>query len=111
MTGDEKKAVKDAYEITDDILAGVIDLARLDPLKPGMSHQKHHLKKILEHFAVLREVDLEGVDPTIQINPTTLPLREDEVVEWLSQEEALSNARVRTSEFFRAPIILDDREQ
>jgi aspartyl-tRNA(Asn)/glutamyl-tRNA(Gln) amidotransferase subunit C len=110
MAKDEKSVAADGREISDDTLAGVIDLARLDPLWPGMEHQKAHLKRILGHFAVLRQVDIEGVDPTIQINPTPIPLRDDEVVEWLSQEEALSNARLRTGEFFRAPKILGDEE-
>ena len=110
MSRNDKSVAADVREITDAILAGVIDLARLDPLWPGMEHQKQHLKRILEHFAVLRQVELEGVDPTIQVNPTPIPLREDKVIDWLSQEDALSNARLRTAEFFRVPKILGDEE-
>jgi aspartyl-tRNA(Asn)/glutamyl-tRNA(Gln) amidotransferase subunit C len=94
--------------ITDDVIAVVIELARLDPLAPGMSMYKHHLSRILEHFKVLSKVQVDGVDPTIHINPTPIPLREDKVLNWLSQEEALANTRVRTDEFFRAPSIHDE---
>lgn len=97
-------------EITDEVLQGVIDLARLDPLSPGMSLQKEHLRKILEHFKVLNEVDIEGLDPTIQINATVISLRPDEVVRDFSKDEALSNSRLRTDEFFRAPLILYEDE-
>ena len=100
-----------AVEISDEVLAAVIDMARLDPLAPGMSHQKAHLKKILEHFHVLSAVQLEGHDPTIQINSTPIPLRADEIGESLDREAALSNARARAGEFFLAPKILDGEQE
>jgi len=97
-------------EITDEVLNEVIDLGRLNPLTPGMSMQKHHLKKILDNFRILSQVDIQNLDPTIQVNPTVLPLREDEVIDWLTQSEALRNARNNTGEFFRAPKILGEEE-
>jgi aspartyl/glutamyl-tRNA(Asn/Gln) amidotransferase C subunit len=100
-----------AVEISDEVLAAVIDMARLDPLAPGMSHQKAHLKKILEHFHVLSAVQPEGLDPTIQINSTPIPLRADEIGESLDRETSLSNARAKAGEFFLAPKILDGEQE
>jgi len=110
MAKESKTRERERLEITSEVLSGVIDLARLDPLAPGMSLQKDHLKKILEHFQVLSQVSLEGLDPTIQVNPSPLPFRSDEAIDGIARDEALSNARLRTSEFFRAPLILGGEE-
>jgi aspartyl-tRNA(Asn)/glutamyl-tRNA(Gln) amidotransferase subunit C len=109
MTKQEKTEIR-AEPISDGVIAEVVDLARLDPDDPAMSEQKGHLKRILEHFQVLSRVDVEGVDPTIHVNPTPIPLRADEVGESLSPEEALPNAHNRAQEFFQAPQIFGGEE-
>jgi len=105
MSKDSVK-IEEIGEITDDELLRIIDLARLDPLAPGMGIQKAHLKNILAHFRVLNDVSLNGVDPTIQINHVPIPLRDDEPLDILTRNEALENARLKTKEFFLAPKIL-----
>lgn len=107
---DKRKEIVKPGEISNDVLQNVIDLARLDPIGPSMALQKEHLKKILEHFSVLAHVDVSNLDPTIQVNPAKLPLREDIAVDFLSQDEALANARLRTQEFFQVPKILEPEE-
>jgi aspartyl/glutamyl-tRNA(Asn/Gln) amidotransferase C subunit len=104
---ERSEVVHDIGDVTDSVLADVIELARLDSSAPGMAVQKGHLKAILEHFKVLNQVHPEGLDPTIQIHPTPIPLRPDEVGESLTVEQALANARYRAGGvFFLAPIIL-----
>lgn len=97
--------------IPDEVLRKVINLARLDPLGPAMALQKEHLRKILDHFSVLSRIDITDVDPTIHINPAELPLRDDTPVDVLAIEDAMSNARNRTQEYFLAPGILDTCEK
>ena len=58
MSDESQKRQAHIQEITSETLNKVIDLARLDPLAPGMALQKDHLKKILEQFRVLRHVNL-----------------------------------------------------
>jgi len=110
MAKDDKTSVHVVSQITDQVLAEVIELARLDPLAPGMALQKEHLRSILEHFKLLSRVEVGDLDPTIMVNPAPIPLREDQAVDWLSSQEALSNSRLGTSEFFRAPAILEEEE-
>jgi aspartyl/glutamyl-tRNA(Asn/Gln) amidotransferase C subunit len=100
------EAIPEIGDINDQVLADVIDLARLDPLTPGMSVQKAHLRKILDHFKVLNQLHLEGMESTMQINPTPSSLRPDVVITTLSMEEALSNAHLRAGGLFMAPQIL-----
>lgn len=110
MDKDKVKKIVNQGEISNDVLQNVIDLAKLDPLGPSMTLQSEHLKKILDHFSVLAQVDVSNLDPTIQVNPAKLPLREDITVDYLSQDEALANARLRTPEFFQVPKILEPEE-
>jgi len=92
--------------IKDDILGRIIELARLDPLAPGMAVQKDHLKKILDNFRVLRNVKIEGVEPITLVNQASLPLRDDVVDDTFTLEEATANARLKLNEFFLAPRVL-----
>jgi aspartyl/glutamyl-tRNA(Asn/Gln) amidotransferase C subunit len=96
-----------AGAITDDLFLKVVDLARLDPLAPSMAIHRDEFRKILEHFSVLSRVDISDVDPAIHINTVRLPFSDDEPVETLTRDDALSNTRLRTSEYFLAPKILD----
>lgn len=107
---DKRKEIVNQGEISNDVLQKVIDLARLDPIGPSMALQKEHLKKILDHFSVLAQADVSNLDPTIQVHPAQLPLRKDTAVDFLSQDEALANARLRTTEFFQVPKILEPEE-
>jgi len=100
------EAIPEIGDISDQVLAEVIDLARLDPMTPGMSVQKAHLRKILDHFKVLNQMHLEGLDATIQINPVPIRLRPDIVVTTLKVEDALSNAHLKAGDLFIAPQIL-----
>jgi aspartyl/glutamyl-tRNA(Asn/Gln) amidotransferase C subunit len=93
-------------EVSDAVLAEVIDLARLDPLTPGISVQKDHLRKILQYFKVLNQVHIEGIDPIIQVNPAPIPLRPDIVHPSLDAGIAMSNAHVKSGEYFVAPQIM-----
>ena len=96
-----------AGAITDDVFLKIVDLARLDPLAPSMAIHRDEFRKILEHFSVLSHVDISDVDPTIHINPVRLPFSDDEPVETLTLDDAMSNTRLRTSDYFLAPKILD----
>jgi len=96
--------------ISDQTLQDVIRLARLDPSDPDMERRKEHLRKILEYFGILSGVDVEGIDPTVQINPIPIPLRPDEIGESLSRDDALGNSGLKVGEFFRSPQILGGEE-
>jgi len=96
-----------AGAITDDVFIKILELARLDPLAPAMAIHRDEFRKILELFSVLSHADISDVDPAIHINPAKLPYSDDEPVETLTRDDALSNTRQRTSEYFLAPKILD----
>jgi aspartyl-tRNA(Asn)/glutamyl-tRNA(Gln) amidotransferase subunit C len=69
------------------------------------------LNKIVGYVEQLSEVDTENVEPLISVLgdlPTVL--REDKVTESLSQEDALSNAPDKNSDYIKVPKVLGNDE-
>ncbi|MBU3904954.1 MAG: Asp-tRNA(Asn)/Glu-tRNA(Gln) amidotransferase subunit GatC [Nanoarchaeota archaeon] len=61
------------------------------------------LKKILEDFKLLEEVETDNIEPSFQPFEIKNILREDAVEESLSQEDALKNAEQKQDKFFKGP--------
>ncbi len=88
----------------------VDELAQLAKLKfEGASKEaiRQDLENILEMCEKLNEVDTVGVEPLIYMSTNTNILREDEVKQELSHEEALKNAPKKDSDFFRVPKVIE----
>ncbi len=69
------------------------------------------LNKILKFADELKEVDTEGVEPLVSVlGDVPTVLREDIVVESLSQEEALKDAPDANSDYFRVPKVIGGNE-
>jgi len=61
----------------------------------------------LEYLEIIKEVDLEGVEPTYFINTNKNPLREDIVEESLPLEEVIKNAPDEKYGYFKLPNVMD----
>ena len=85
------------------------DIAKLSKLKFDDSAEekmKVDLEKMLDFVDKLREIDTEGVDPLIYMSEEVNVLREDKVTEETSQKDALKNAPVKDSDYFKVPTVL-----
>lgn len=81
-------------------------LARLSKLKFDAQEKvsiAEDLSKILSFMEKLNELDTEGVEPLIFINEDVNVFREDEVNYPISKEEALMNAPIKDSDYFKVP--------
>lgn len=65
------------------------------------------LQRILDMVDKLKELDTEGVEPLVYLNDEADRLREDEVSNQVSQEEALRNAPEHDGQFFRVPKVIE----
>jgi aspartyl-tRNA(Asn)/glutamyl-tRNA(Gln) amidotransferase subunit C len=69
------------------------------------------LSAILDHVAVLADLDVSGVEPMTHAlaaeGGVAPPLRPDEVRPGLSHDEALSNAPARDGTAFQVPRIIE----
>ncbi|BAT71762.1 aspartyl-tRNA(Asn)/glutamyl-tRNA (Gln) amidotransferase subunit C [Thermosulfidibacter takaii ABI70S6] len=84
----------------------IAKLARLEFDEKKIEEFTHQLGRVLDYINKLSELDLEGVEPTYHVLEVTSVMREDEVKEGLSQEEALANAPDAKNGFFRVPRII-----
>ena len=86
----------------------VARLARLHLSDEELECIREQLDAILTYIDKLRELDVEGVEPTSHAVPLVNVMRDDENAPCLRQEAALANAPDRAGEFFRVPRILED---
>lgn len=86
----------------------VARLARLSLSDEELERMREQLDAILAYIDKLRELDVEGVEPTSHAVPLVNVMRDDEVTPVLAQDAALANAPDRAGEFFRVPRIIED---
>ena len=86
----------------------VARLARLHLTEEELERMRAQLDAILAYVDKLRELDVEGVEPTAHAVPLVDVMRDDALTPCLSQEEVLANAPDRAGEFFRVPRIIED---
>ena len=86
----------------------VARLARLHLTEEELERMRAQLDAILAYVDKLRELDVEGVEPTSHAVPLVDVMRDDSLAPCLPQEAALANAPDRDGEFFRVPRIIED---
>lgn len=62
--------------------------------------------RILQFVDKLKEVDTTGVEPLLYISDEVNVLREDVHQETITKEEALKNAPVKDSDYFKVPKVI-----
>ena len=86
----------------------VARLARLHLTDEEAERMREQLDAILAYVDKLRELYVDGVEPTAHAVPLVNVMRDDVLVTCLPQEQALANAPDRADEFFRVPRIIED---
>ena len=84
----------------------VATLAKLE--FPSEEKQKlaKELEQIVTYVARLNELDTKAVEPTLHITDLKNVLREDKVLNWLDQEQALANAPQKKQDYFSVPKVI-----
>lgn len=85
-------------------IANLSRLALSEETKVDMVNQ---LSKILDFAAQLQELDVADVPPTTHSLPLKNVLRADVAREWMTQEEALSQAPDQENGQFRVPAVME----
>ncbi len=89
-------------------VAKVANLARLDLSPDELETFTSQLESVLEHFADVDALDLDGVIPMSQPYPLTNVLRDDVVTPCLDRDEVLSQAPDAVDGRFCVPAILGE---
>jgi aspartyl-tRNA(Asn)/glutamyl-tRNA(Gln) amidotransferase subunit C len=97
-------------KLTDDEVRYVAELANLRLSDEEVKRMSHDLAQILTHIEQLNELDTENVEPMAQVlfdADETATLREDVPHRPLSNEEALANAPLSGSGYFKVPKVIE----
>ena len=93
-------------KITDEVIEHIAHLARLEFEGDKRVTIKEDMERIISFIEKLQELDTENVEPLIFMSDEVNVLREDVAVDTLTQEQALSNAPKKDSDYFRIPKVL-----
>jgi aspartyl-tRNA(Asn)/glutamyl-tRNA(Gln) amidotransferase subunit C len=88
----------------------VADLANMRLTEDEITHLSHDLGQILTHIEQLNELDTTQVPPMAQVlfdADETATLREDRPHDSLTNEEALANAPVSGSGYYKVPRVIE----
>mgnify|MGYP000471722948 FL=1 len=94
-------------KITKETIDHLADLAKLEFNEKEKENIKNDMEKILDFVNKIEELNTEDVAPLIHVNTEINVLRKDDVVESISQKEALKNAPNKDSDYFKIPKVLD----
>lgn len=84
-------------------------LSRLEFENEAKEEIINDLNRILSFVEKLNELDTENIAPLIYMNDETNVLREDFVVQDITQEEALKDAPKRDSDYFKVPKMVEKK--
>ncbi len=93
--------------ISRDDVVHVARLARLELGDAELERMREELNAILSYIDKLKELDVEGVEPTSHAVPLVNVMRADEVAPCFPGDEMLANAPDRVGALFRVPRILE----
>lgn len=84
----------------------VATLAKLEFPSEDKQKLAKELEQIVTYVARLNELDTKAVEPTLHITDLKNVLREDNVQDWLDQEQALANAPQKKQGYFSVPKVI-----
>lgn len=96
-----------ANPLTESEVRHIATLSRLQLTDKEVAVMAEELSVIVGYVDQLREVDVEGVDPTAHAVDVKNVFREDVVKESIGVANALANAPQREDSYFKVPKVLD----
>lgn len=93
--------------IDKDTVDKIAHLARLEFEDKAKDEIIKDMNNMLAFVNKLNEVDTTGVEPLIYMSDEVNVLREDDVVQEITQEQALKNAPEKDSDYFKVPKVID----
>jgi len=88
-------------EISKEQIKHLAHLSRLELSEAEIDAMQGDMSKILDFVAQVEKLDLEGVEPLTHMSKSVNVMRQDEVANMISKEDALKNAPDANSDYFR----------
>lgn len=86
------------------------DLAKLEFDAESKKEIVKDLSRVLDFVGKLNELDTENVEPLVYMTDETNVLRKDEVVQEITQQDALRNAPKKDSDYIIVPKVLQSNQ-
>jgi aspartyl-tRNA(Asn)/glutamyl-tRNA(Gln) amidotransferase subunit C len=93
-------------KVDDALVDKVAKLAKLSFEGEAKEAIKQDMTRILDFVEKLNEVDTDGVEPLIYMTDEELTLRKDKGENPVTSKEALKNAPLKDSDYFKVPKVL-----
>lgn len=94
-------------KIDEKTLDRIAELARLDMTDPAVrASTLVDMQRVINFVEVLGQVDTTGVEPLIFMTGEQDVLRADEPFLEITKEQALANAPVKDSDYFKVPKVV-----
>ncbi|MEI6595907.1 MAG: Asp-tRNA(Asn)/Glu-tRNA(Gln) amidotransferase subunit GatC [Bacteroidota bacterium] len=94
-------------DISNEMIDKLADLSKLEFNGDEKEKLKADLNKIITFIDKLNELDTKNVEPLIFMSNEVNMLREDEVKQTITHEEAMLNAPSKDSDYFRVTKFLE----
>lgn len=94
-------------KITKQEVQHVAKLGRLELSEQEQEKLADQMSGILTYVEKLNELDTKGVEPTAHVMDINNVMRDDVIVESLSQERALANAPEKAAGHYKVPRIIE----
>lgn len=94
-------------KVDNQLVDKVAELAKLEFDAQAKQKMISDMDKILSFVGKIEELDTEGVEPLIYMTQETNMLRNDEVGQHNTKEDALKNAPEKDSDYFKVPKVLN----
>lgn len=93
-------------EVNDALVEKLAHLSRLEFDAKDKEGIKNDLQRMISFVEKLDELDLKGTEPLLHMSSNVNVLREDEVKNSVSRDEALKNAPAHNDSFFKVPKVI-----
>jgi aspartyl-tRNA(Asn)/glutamyl-tRNA(Gln) amidotransferase subunit C len=94
-------------QVDDKLIEKLAHLSRLEFENESKEEIKKDLTRILAFVDKLNELNTDNVEPLVYMTDEVNVLREDEVKQTITQDEALKNAPKHDSDYFRVPRVVE----
>lgn len=97
-------------EVDDKLIDKLASLSKLEFKADEKEAIKKDMTRMLSFFEQLTEVNTDGLEPLIHINPETNVYRADKITEELTQAQALKNGPNHDSFYFKVPKVVENKD-
>lgn len=87
------------------------NLANLEFNKESKKEIIEDLNRVLKFVGKLNELDTKNVEPLVYMTDESNVLRKDEVIQKITQQDALSNAPEKDSDYIIVPKVLKGNQE